>query len=92
MTTAILAVLDVQSKRLRRARLRLRAAERARRIGDYYAVRRALIPLYEVGDSLDAFDRNLIANEHADNMAFRAFSRARQYVAESDRILKGGAL
>lgn len=89
MTTAILAVLDTQSKRLRRARLRLKAAERARRIGDYYAVRRALIPLYEVGDSLDAFDRNLLANEHADNLAFRAFHRARQFAAEADLILNG---
>lgn len=89
MTTAILSILDVQSKRLRRARLHLKAAERARRIGDYYAVRRALIPLYEVGDSLDAFDRNLLANEHADSLAFRAFDRARALVAKAERILNG---
>lgn len=88
----VLAVLHEQQKRQRRAKLRLRAAERARRIGEHHAVARALVPLHNCGDSLNAFDRNLAANHSADDSASRAFALARRLIHDHNLILTGGSL
>jgi len=87
MTTAILAVAEMQAKRQRRARLLARAADRAQNIGLHHSVKRALVPLHNSGDALSAFDRNLSRNMHANDAAFRAFALARKFRNEAMSLL-----
>lgn len=82
-------ILAAQQDRLRRARIRDRAADRAQRVGVAHSVRRALVPLHNTGDDLSAFDLALARNAAHNDIAFRAFAAAKRLRSESIAILTG---
>lgn len=86
-----MTILEVQTIRQRRARIRFRAAERAMNLGIAAAREASEIRLHVCGDTISDFDHNLRQWTEAHEFAYRCHAAAARLEHDATRILLGGA-